>query len=217
MTLKPLSLRHSTNSLHKLTSKVGTKNDVSKKPGLIFNTLRAGIESSPAIAPNSQKKCSNRNHRAVHASKAIRIWKSDPVYANASTQGQDTRDGVSNERPKGESGRSSTFRSDEKPKTISMIGTAWPKSSSTSSTTTTTPEKNPVIDALPGDVKELPHLQHQLDRVLFNPGIYFLQDPRSRVYNFDPFLQSIMPIDEFDFEALSDYVTSSMDSVKESA
>ncbi|KAK6350730.1 hypothetical protein TWF718_003915 [Orbilia javanica] len=54
-------------------------------------------------------------------------------------------------------------------------------------------------------------LSHGLDRVLFNPGVTFLRDPRSRVYNFDPYLDSIMPVDEFDFDALGDYITSSKD------
>ncbi|RPB25373.1 Pet127-domain-containing protein [Terfezia boudieri ATCC MYA-4762] len=59
---------------------------------------------------------------------------------------------------------------------------------------------------------EVPSLSHDLDRVLFNPGVYFLQDPRSKVYNFDPYLQKIMPVHEFQFEALSQYITSSRDS-----
>lgn len=58
---------------------------------------------------------------------------------------------------------------------------------------------------------EVPSLSHNLSRVLFNPGVYYLQDPRSKVYNFDPYLERIMPVDEFDFEALAPYVTSSAD------
>ncbi|KAF1837878.1 Pet127-domain-containing protein [Decorospora gaudefroyi] len=57
----------------------------------------------------------------------------------------------------------------------------------------------------------VPMLSYGLDRVLFNPGIYRLQDPRSRVYNFDPYLEKIMPANEFDFDALSEYKTSSKD------
>ena len=65
----------------------------------------------------------------------------------------------------------------------------------------------------PIDVKipPVPMLSYGLDRVLFNPGIYLLQDPRSRVYNFDPYLEKIMPVHEFDFDALSEYKTSSKD------
>ena len=49
-----------------------------------------------------------------------------------------------------------------------------------------------------------------------SPGVYFLQDPRSKVYNFDPYLQKIMPVNEFDFESLSEYITSSRDTKLES-
>ncbi|KAF4970638.1 hypothetical protein FSARC_2419 [Fusarium sarcochroum] len=60
--------------------------------------------------------------------------------------------------------------------------------------------------------KEVPKLAYNLDKVLFNPGVYQLQDKRSRTYNFDPYLGSIMPVQEFDFNALKEYVTSSKDS-----
>ncbi|KAF3935637.1 hypothetical protein ABW19_dt0205627 [Dactylella cylindrospora] len=58
---------------------------------------------------------------------------------------------------------------------------------------------------------ELRPLSHGLDRVLFNPGVTFLRDPRSKVYNFDPYLDTIMPVDEFDFDALGSYIKSSKD------
>ncbi|KAL9112732.1 MAG: hypothetical protein Q9227_003035 [Pyrenula ochraceoflavens] len=67
------------------------------------------------------------------------------------------------------------------------------------------------LQPLETDQPPIPSLAHDLQRVLFNPGIYQLQDPRSQVYNFDPYLKSIMPVNEFDFEALSEYVTSSRD------
>ena len=65
----------------------------------------------------------------------------------------------------------------------------------------------------PIDIQQppIPKLAYGLERVLFNPGIYQLQDPRSRVYNFDPYLQTIMPVSEFDFNALKEYITSSRD------
>jgi hypothetical protein len=61
------------------------------------------------------------------------------------------------------------------------------------------------------DIPPVPMLSYGLDRVLFNPGVYRLQDPRSRIYNFDPYLEKIMPVHEFDFDALSEYKTSSKD------
>lgn len=68
------------------------------------------------------------------------------------------------------------------------------------------------ITALNVEQPPVPPLQYGLDRVLFNPGVYQLQDPRSRVYNFDPYLQKIMPVSDFDFNALKEYKTSSEDS-----
>ena len=44
-----------------------------------------------------------------------------------------------------------------------------------------------------------------------SPGVYHMQDPRSRVYNFDPYLQKITPLSNFDFSALQRHVTSSED------
>ncbi|KAF2142977.1 uncharacterized protein K452DRAFT_317864 [Aplosporella prunicola CBS 121167] len=59
----------------------------------------------------------------------------------------------------------------------------------------------------------VPHLAYGLDRALFNPGVYALQDTRTHVYNFDPYLQKIMPVADFDFNSLSRYITSSQDEV----
>lgn len=67
------------------------------------------------------------------------------------------------------------------------------------------------MDRLHVDQPRVPHLEHGLDRVLFNPGVHTLQDSRSRVYNFDPYLQKIMPVTEFDYDALTAYKTSSQD------
>ena len=61
------------------------------------------------------------------------------------------------------------------------------------------------------DQEPVPGLVYGLDRVLFNPGVVHLQDPRSRVFNFDPYLQKITPVSEFNFNALKEYKTSSRD------
>ncbi|KAJ9626641.1 hypothetical protein H2204_010030 [Knufia peltigerae] len=58
---------------------------------------------------------------------------------------------------------------------------------------------------------QVPQLSHDLSRVLFNPGVYQLQDPRSRVWNFDPYLGKLMPVSEFNYDALNQYITSSQD------
>lgn len=59
--------------------------------------------------------------------------------------------------------------------------------------------------------KNVPRLAYHLDKVLFNSGPYQLQDTRTQVYNFDPYLGTIMPVKEFDFNALKEYITSSKD------
>ena len=60
------------------------------------------------------------------------------------------------------------------------------------------------FEAVEVDKPPVPMLSYGLDRVLFNPGVYRLQDPRTQVYNFDPYLEKIMPANEFDFDALSE-------------
>ncbi|GAA6059785.1 hypothetical protein JCM10212_003680 [Sporobolomyces blumeae] len=61
------------------------------------------------------------------------------------------------------------------------------------------------------DVK-IAELSHGLSRVLFNPGVHFLRDPRSGVYNFPPdTLEHVPKLAEFEFDKLPQYVTSSKD------
>jgi hypothetical protein len=72
--------------------------------------------------------------------------------------------------------------------------------------------KNLQITALNIEQPPVPGLSYGLDKVLFNPGVVSLQDQHSRVYNFDPYLQNVMPVQEFDFNALQQYKTSSQDS-----
>ncbi|TKY87767.1 hypothetical protein EX895_003348 [Sporisorium graminicola] len=69
----------------------------------------------------------------------------------------------------------------------------------------------PVDKVAPLREMEVAKLAHGLDRVLFNPGIYWLRDPRSGIYNFDPRIKDILDVDLFDYAALPPYVTSSKD------
>lgn len=59
--------------------------------------------------------------------------------------------------------------------------------------------------------RPVPRLSHGLDRVIFSGAVYQLQDPRTKVYNFDPYLQEILPVTDFDFDAVGRYITSSKD------
>lgn len=54
-------------------------------------------------------------------------------------------------------------------------------------------------------------LSHGLDRVLFNPGIHWLRDQRTGIYNYDPHLRHVLDVDLFDYSALPPYLTSSRD------
>ncbi|GAA5914716.1 hypothetical protein JCM6882_002721 [Rhodosporidiobolus microsporus] len=57
-------------------------------------------------------------------------------------------------------------------------------------------------------------LAHSLPRALYNPGVHFLRDPRTGVYNFDPeTLENVPKVEEFEFGKLPQYVTSSRDEV----
>lgn len=53
---------------------------------------------------------------------------------------------------------------------------------------------------------------HGLDRVLFNPGIHYLRDPRTNVYNYDPFLRNICQPEEFNFDSIPKFIPPSQDS-----
>ncbi|KAI7861351.1 mitochondrial protein Pet127 [Spinellus fusiger] len=57
----------------------------------------------------------------------------------------------------------------------------------------------------------VPGLAHQLDRVLFSPGVHRLQDPTTKEYNFNPFLEYITQPADFNYDALRAYITSSKD------
>lgn len=54
-------------------------------------------------------------------------------------------------------------------------------------------------------------LAHGLERVLFNPGIHWLQEPKSGYYNYPKDIQQVMSKDEFDFDQLPQFVPPSKD------
>ncbi|KAJ3972992.1 mitochondrial protein Pet127-domain-containing protein [Lentinula raphanica] len=71
----------------------------------------------------------------------------------------------------------------------------------------------PVLQDLSPPTKQSPiaTLHHGLERVLFNPGVHWLRDPRSRVYNFPPALGIIPKVVDFAFERLTGFIRSSRD------
>lgn len=46
-----------------------------------------------------------------------------------------------------------------------------------------------------------------------SPGVYWVRDPRSRVYNFSPRLESIPQVKDFDFGRVAGFIKSSRDDV----
>ena len=54
-------------------------------------------------------------------------------------------------------------------------------------------------------------LAYGLERILFNPGVHWLQDPRTKYYNYSEALQSIPDTQEFDFERLPLFMKPSSD------
>lgn len=67
------------------------------------------------------------------------------------------------------------------------------------------------LEPVPHSPDTVPGLSYDLDRCLFKPGVYPIQDQRSSVFNFDPYLATIMPLHEFDYSALKGFVSSSDD------
>jgi hypothetical protein len=63
----------------------------------------------------------------------------------------------------------------------------------------------------PSEDVEVASLSHGLSRVLFSPGVHWLQDPRSSVWNFDPALSTLPYPAQFDFEKLRPFVPPSRD------
>lgn len=59
--------------------------------------------------------------------------------------------------------------------------------------------------------KPIARLAHGLDRVLFNPGVHWMRDPRSHVYNFSPALEHLPKVTDFAFDRIEGFVKSSRD------
>lgn len=58
---------------------------------------------------------------------------------------------------------------------------------------------------------EVATLAHGLQRVLFNPGIHWLQHPRTGFYNYTKAVQAVADREEFDFQRLPKFVRPSQD------
>lgn len=62
------------------------------------------------------------------------------------------------------------------------------------------------------DQEKPPQLSHGLNRCLYQPmAIIPLKDERSNVYNFTPFLENVIKVENFNFDAISKFTTPSQD------
>lgn len=67
------------------------------------------------------------------------------------------------------------------------------------------------LTAVDAETPVVPPLANGVDRALFNPGVHFIKDPRTNVYNFTPKIEKIMSIRDFDFSCVPKYVPSGSD------
>ncbi|KAH9947599.1 mitochondrial protein Pet127-domain-containing protein [Amylocystis lapponica] len=69
-----------------------------------------------------------------------------------------------------------------------------------------------VQDATPKSERPpIAKLTHGLERVLHNPGVHWVEDPRSGHHNFSSWVGSVPKVDDFAFDRVSGFVTSSHD------
>ncbi|KAI0074011.1 Pet127-domain-containing protein [Panus rudis PR-1116 ss-1] len=79
---------------------------------------------------------------------------------------------------------------------------------------TISPSNNEVITqdlVPPSPQRPVAKLAHGLERVLFNPGVHWVQDFRTRVYNFNPWLQEVPKVVDFAFDRVGGFIKSSRD------
>ncbi|KAI0322038.1 mitochondrial protein Pet127-domain-containing protein [Amylostereum chailletii] len=75
------------------------------------------------------------------------------------------------------------------------------------------PSPHPVLRDLspPSPQRPIATLAHGLERTLFNPGVNWMQDPRSGVYNFDPWISTVPSVKDFAFERIPGFISSAQD------
>ncbi|ODQ77524.1 hypothetical protein BABINDRAFT_163526 [Babjeviella inositovora NRRL Y-12698] len=69
----------------------------------------------------------------------------------------------------------------------------------------------PVTSLRKPEVENIARLAHNLDRVLFSPGVHYQKDPRTGVYNFTPFLSQLPSFTDDSEAHLNQYTPPSKD------
>ncbi|OLY80157.1 mRNA degradation protein [Smittium mucronatum] len=60
-------------------------------------------------------------------------------------------------------------------------------------------------------IERVPKLAHGLDEILFKPGYHFLKDPKTGVYSYPQFLNTITQPEDFDYSKLTPFIRPSQD------
>ncbi|CDO93914.1 unnamed protein product [Kluyveromyces dobzhanskii CBS 2104] len=69
-----------------------------------------------------------------------------------------------------------------------------------------------VPENITGEISKPPKLQHSLSRCLYQPmNIVPLRDERTNVFNFTPFLQHVIRVEDFNFDSIAPFISPSED------
>lgn len=153
----------------------------------------AATEDSSSATPSASEPTSKQNPEKRSDERKTRLLFGNDLLAEASLRWRDSKGRILSNMS-----YSGPFADEQKRWSESITGCVSANSV-------------PVEKVEPLREMEIAKLAHGLDRVLFNPGVYWLRDPRSGIYNFDPRIKDILDVDLFDYAALPPYVTSSKD------
>ena len=175
--------------------------------GVVKDVLET--QSIPVESLQSEKKPSRRRKRSSKAAEANNTEKGDGKGADAKNGAKPAEKAPAQDAAKGGNKKAAS------PKQAAAKSSSPPKKKKKAVEedlevhTIAAPSLE--LTAVPQPPLDVPRLSYNLDRCLFKPGVYPMQDSRSRVFNFDPYLATIMPTHEFDFTALKSFVSSSED------
>ncbi|KAG9250883.1 PET127-like protein [Emericellopsis atlantica] len=169
-------------------------------PGFFGQQVSEDHQQSP-----DSEQSSDTRHSTLLASLRKQLEDIEREGYTSPTLGKSKKNAAAKAKSKEETAeKSESSKSEKEPRRRRALGTPLP-------VRTAHAKLLNLVPVAPEEQREVPQLSHNLERVLFNPGVYQLQDPRTQVFNFDPYLASIMAVEDFDFDALQAYITSSKD------
>ena len=180
-------------------------------PELRLDTNKSSSKEQPNEVKERNARALSSVERKIKIATAKQTTKTEPEAAETAPKVKRSRRAAAKEKKKtikaDKASKDSTEDKKEKPTSKPAKRRASAKEDAG---TSLNPSDLP-FDALSIDQPPVPRLAHNLDRVLFNRGVYNLQDRHSGGYNFDPYLEHVMPATEFNFDAIAAYKTSSED------